>query len=205
MASVIPHPIHVPRLHQPASWLLPILYINTPGRGKAIWLSRTRPHGEDKSCGGIHDPSKRKANKAHSLALAVSYSLCYDKHYSNPTICSSPVEMLNLLKSCVLPHFLLYLRYISDETQVKTIQASLNKPLSTTIHVYGYPTALLSETGIPSLYITQTRNLQFAQHRFGSYSSPLATIQHFLWCLWQPLLHCKQCPWIRLKTAFIVP
>ena len=51
-----------------------------------------------------------KASKGHSLALAVSYSLLYDKHHSNPTFCSSPVEMLNLLKSCVLPHFLLYLR-----------------------------------------------------------------------------------------------
>jgi len=32
-----------------------------------------------------------KANKAHSLVLAVSYSLRYAKHHSNPTICSSPV------------------------------------------------------------------------------------------------------------------
>ena len=46
---------------------------------------------------------QEKANKAHSLVLAVSYSLRYDKHHSNPTICSSPVEMLNLWKSCV-PH-----------------------------------------------------------------------------------------------------
>ena len=41
---------------------------------------------------------QEKANKAHSLVLAVSYSLRYDKHHSNPTICSSPVEMLNLWK-----------------------------------------------------------------------------------------------------------
>jgi len=39
---------------------------------------------------------QEKANKAHSLVLAVSYSLRYDKHHSNPTICSSPVELLNL-------------------------------------------------------------------------------------------------------------
>ena len=86
---------------------------------------------------------QEKSNKAHSLVLAVSYSLRYDNHHSNPTICSSPVEMLNLWKSCVLPHFLLYLRYISDETQLKTLQASLNKSLSTTMHGYGHPTALL--------------------------------------------------------------
>ena len=94
--------------------------------------------------------------------------------------------MLNLGKSCILPHFLLYLRYISDETQFKTLQASLNKSLSTTMHVYGHATALLSETGIPPLYITQ--NLQLAQLRFRLYSSSPTTIQHFLWCLWQPLL-----------------
>ena len=102
-----------------------------------------------------------KANKGHSLALAVSYSLRYDKHHSNPTLCSSPVEMLNLWKSCVLLHFLLYLRYISAASQVQTLQATLYRSLSTTLHVYGHPTALLADTGIPPLYITQ--NLQLAQ------------------------------------------
>jgi len=129
---------------------------------------------------------QEKANKGHSLALAVSYSLRYDKHHSNPTLCRSPVEMLNLWKSCVLPHFLLYLRYISDASQLQALQASLNRSLSTTLHVYGHPTALLAETGIPPLYITQ--NLQLAQLRFRLHSSPPATIQHFLWQLWQPLL-----------------
>jgi len=124
---------------------------------------------------------QQKANKAHSPVLAVSYSLRYDKHHSNPTICSSPVEILNLWKSCVLPHFLLYLLYISDETPLKTLQANLNKSLSTTMYVYGHPTALLSETGIPPLYIT--KQLQLAQRRFRLYSSPPTTIQHFLWCL----------------------
>ena len=129
---------------------------------------------------------QEKANKAHSLVLAVSYSLRYDKHHCNPTISSSPVELLNLWKSCVLPHFLLCLRYISDETQVKTPQASLNNSLSTTMHVYVHPTALLSDTGIPPLYITQ--NLQLAQLKFRLYSSPPSTVQHFLCCLRQPLL-----------------
>ena len=94
--------------------------------------------------------------------------------------------MLNLWKSCILPHFLLYLCYISDETPLKTLQASLNKSLSPTMHVYGHPTAQLSETGITPLYITQ--NLQLAQLRFRLYSFPPTTIQHYLWCLWQPLL-----------------
>ena len=127
-----------------------------------------------------------KANKGHSLALAVSYSLRYDKHHSIPTFCSSPVQMLNLWKSCVLRHFLLYLRYISDASQVQTLQATLNRSLSTTLHVYGHPTALLADTEITPLYITQ--NLQLAQFRFRLHSSPLDTIQHSLWQLWQPLL-----------------
>jgi len=52
---------------------------------------------------------QEKANNAHSLVLAVFYSLRYDKHHSNPTICSSPVEVLKLWKFFVLSHFLLYL------------------------------------------------------------------------------------------------
>jgi len=140
---------------------------------------------------------QEKANKDHSLVLPVSYSLRYDKHHSNPTICSSPVEVLDLWKSCVLPHFLLYLRYISDEIQLKTIQASLNKSLSTAMHVYGHPTALLSDTGIPPLYITQ--NLQLAQLRFRLYSPPppqssVSSGVYGSHC-------CKQCLWIRLTTA----
>jgi len=129
---------------------------------------------------------QEKANKGHSLALAVSYSLRYDKHHSNPTLRRSPLEMLNLWKSCVLPHFLIYLRYISAASQVQALQASLNRSLSTTLHVYGHPTALLAEAGVPPLYITQ--NLQLAQLRFRLHSSPPATIQHFLWQLRQPLL-----------------
>jgi len=39
---------------------------------------------------------QEKANEAHSRVLAVSYSLRYDKHHFNPTICSSPAELLNL-------------------------------------------------------------------------------------------------------------
>ena len=54
------------------------------------------------------------------------------------------------------------------------------------MHVYGHPTALLAETGIPPLYITQ--NMQLAQLRFRLLSFPPATIQHFLWQLWRSLL-----------------
>jgi len=74
----------------------------------------------------------------------------------------------------------------SAVSQVQTLQATLNRSLSTTLHVYGHPTALLADTGIPPLYITQ--NLQLAQFRFRLHSSPPDTFQHFLWNLWQPLL-----------------
>ena len=146
-----------------------------------------------------------KANKGHSLALAVSYSIRYDKHHSNPTLCSSPVEMLNLWKSCVLPHFLLYLRYISAASQVQTLQAraTINRSLSTTLHVYGHPTALLADTGIPPLYIAQ--NLQLAQFRFRLHSSPPDTIHPFLWNLWQPLLQVVPLDTLedRIQTAIV--
>ena len=56
------------------------------------------------------------------------------------------------------------------ETQVKTLQASLNKSLCTAMHVYGHSTVLLSNTGIPPLYITQ--NLQLAQLGFRLYFLP---------------------------------
>jgi len=52
---------------------------------------------------------KVKAMKGHALVSAVSYSLWYDKHYSNPTCAESPTKVINLWKSCVLPHFLLFL------------------------------------------------------------------------------------------------
>ena len=183
LASNIPHFIHVHRPHQP----------HVEPHSYTAYLSTLLQEVKQFDYLGLRlDPMvntkaavssiQEKANKAHSLVLAVSYSLRYDKHH----ICRSPVEILNLWKSCVLPHFLLYLRYISDETQLKTLHASLNKSLSTTMHVYGHPTALLSESGIPPLYITQ--NLQLAQFGFRLYSSPPITIQCFLWCLSQPLL-----------------
>ena len=133
-----------------------------------------------------------------SLLLVIhTYSLRCDKHHSNPTLCRSPVEMLNLWKSCVLPHFLLYLRYISDASQLQVLQASLDRSLSTTLHVYGHPTTLLAEAGIPPLYITQ--NLQLAQLRFRLHSSPPATIQHFLWQLGS--LYYNLCPSTQSKPA----
>ena len=136
---------------------------------------------------------QEKANKAHSLVLAVSYSLRYDKHHSNPTICSSPVEMLNLWKSCVFPHFLLYLLYI----QLKTLQASLNKSLSTTMYVYGYPTAFFLKQVFPPYTSHKICNL----HNLDSGCTPPPPPQSSISSGVCGSLCYKQCLWIRLKTA----
>ena len=52
---------------------------------------------------------KVKAMKCHALVSIVPFSLRYDKHHSNPTCAESPTKVMNLWKSCVVPHFLLYL------------------------------------------------------------------------------------------------
>jgi len=80
------------------------------------------------------------------------------------TCAESPTKVINLWKFCVLPHFLLYLRYIHSDSQIQKLQACLNRSLSSTLHIYGHATALLAEVGIPPLHITQ--NPQLAQLRY---------------------------------------
>ena len=80
----------------------------TPAPSKCLTVTRYHPHSWGKAtwlCGMKAAVASilEKANKAHSLALAVSYSLCYDKHHYYPTICSSPLKMLNLWKILCLP------------------------------------------------------------------------------------------------------
>ena len=125
------------------------------------------------------DAIKEKAMKGHALVSAVSYSLRYDKHHYNPSCAQCPTKLLNIWKACVLSHFLLYIRYIHSETQVTKLQAHLNRSLSTTLHVYGHATALLAETGIPPLHITQ--KLQLAQLRYRLKKNETNAIPHSLW------------------------
>jgi len=140
---------------------------------------------------------QEKANKAHSLVLAVSYSLRFDKHHSNPTICSSLVEMLNLWKSCVLPHFLVYLRYISDETQLKTLQASLNKSLSTPCMFMDISQHYILKQVSPPYTSHKICNL----HNLDSRCTPPPPPQSSISSGGCGSLCYKQCLWIRLKTA----
>jgi len=100
------------------------------------------------------------ANKVHSLALAVSYSLRYDKHHSNPTLCRSPVEMPNLWKSCVLPHFLIYLRYISDASQLQALQVVSTDLLAPPYMSMAIPPPYLLRQAFSLFTLHRTSNLQ---------------------------------------------
>jgi len=95
----------------------------------------------------------RRASQGQALALAVSYSLRYDKNSSQLT----PTQNLSLWKSTVLPHFLQNLRYIQvhSDTDIKKMQTSLNLSLARVLHVYGDHTGLLADTGIPPLQLTR--------------------------------------------------
>ena len=117
--------------------------------------------------------------KGHALVSDVSYLLRYDKHHSNPTCAESPTKVINLWKSCVLPHFLLYLWYIHSNFQIQKLQACLNQSLSSTLYVYGHTTALLAEVGIPPLHIIQ--NLQLAQFRYHLSTNKNNIIPHTLY------------------------
>jgi len=65
----------------------------------------------------------RRASEVQTLALTVSYSLRYDKNFSQFT----PTQNLGLCKAIVLPHFLE--RYIRSETDIKKMRTSLNLSL----------------------------------------------------------------------------
>ena len=102
----------------------------------------------------------RHASQGQVLALAVSYSLRYDKNSYQLT----PTQNLGLWKSIVLPHFLQNLRYIHSDTDIKKLQPSLNLSLTRVLHVYGDHTGLLTDTGIPPLQLT--RYVHLAQLHF---------------------------------------
>jgi hypothetical protein len=68
----------------------------------------------------------QRASQGQALALAVSYSLRYDKNSSQLTL----KQNLGLWKAIVLPHFLQNLKYIQSETDIKKMQTSLNLSLA---------------------------------------------------------------------------
>jgi len=101
----------------------------------------------------------RRASQGQALALAVSYSLRYDKNSSQLT----PTQNLSLWKSTVIP-LLQNLRHIHSNTDIQKMQTSLNFSLARVLHVYGDHTGLLADTGIPPLQLT--RYLHLAQLHF---------------------------------------
>jgi len=83
-----------------------------------------------------------KATRGHSLALAVSYFLRYDKYHSNPTLCSSPIEIIsNLLKS-------FHISYSASATFQMTHRFKLYRPLS-----IGHRAPHCMSMGIPQRYL----------------------------------------------------
>jgi len=93
----------------------------------------------------------RRASQCQALALAVSYSLRYDKNSSQLT----PTQNLGLWISRVLPRFLQNLRYSHSDKEMKKMQTSLNLSLARVLHVYGDHAGLLADTGIPPLQLTR--------------------------------------------------
>ena len=82
-----------------------------------------------------------RANNAHALVAAVSYSTRYDKRRWNPSDGSasggcSPSKILQLWKANVLPHYLLNLRYLHCADLVSSLQTSLTKSFESSLHAY---------------------------------------------------------------------
>ena len=94
----------------------------------------------------------KKANKALIPVLAVVRSLENQKRDYNPTLASSPTTPLQLWKSSVLPHCLLYLRYHHNPSHIDELQRDLNESLNRTMQVYGTHEGLVAETGTPPLH-----------------------------------------------------
>ena len=131
------------------------------------------------------DHVTEKANKSHALVSAVCYSLRYDKHHYTPAQTQQCGHVLQLWKSCVLPHYLLYLRYFRTDEQIQKLQTSLNASLSATLRVGGHYLALLADTGVPPLLITQ--RLQLAQMRYRVSNSPAGSLPLFWWTVWRKM------------------
>ena len=121
---------------------------------------------------------KARANKAHVLIMAVSYSLRYDNNIYNVAHSCPPSRILTLWRASVLPPFLLRLRYIPDDALVAELQVALTRSLETCLHVYGEKTAILAETGIPPLHYTQ--HAQLAKFRYQLNSKTSNVIPHVL-------------------------
>ena len=125
---------------------------------------------------------QKRANKAHGLVMAVSYSIRYDRNHHNPALGCPTSRMLQLWKATVLPHYLLHLRYACTPTLVDELQAPLTRSLETCLHVFGDKTAILAETGVPPLSYTQ--HVQLAQFHFRLRHHTHLVIPHFLWSYW---------------------
>ena len=102
----------------------------------------------------------RKAHSGHMLLYGVTYTARGMKDTRN-TLHDCPMRILTVWKACVLVHFLHNLRYFHLESQLVNLQKKLNSSLQRTLRIYGHHLALLIDTGIPPLALTQ--KVQLAQ------------------------------------------
>ena len=77
-----------------------------------------------------------------------------------------------------------YLRYTSDEKQVETLQASLNKSLSTTSMFMDIPQRYFLTQVVPPCTSRKICNLRILNSGYNILPPPQSSIS----CLWQPLL-----------------
>jgi len=141
--------------------------------------------------------TQEKANQCHSLSLAVSYSLGYDKHHSNPTLCWSPVEMLNLWKPCVLPHF-----YSTFAIFLMRHKCKRYRPVSTDLLAPPYmsmaiPLRYLLRQEFPLFTLHRTYNL----HNLDLDCPPLPLPLSNIFSGNSGSLYCKFCPSTHSKPA----
>jgi hypothetical protein len=104
-----------------------------------------------------------KAHSGHMLLYGVTYTARGMKDTRN-TLHDCPMRILTVWKACVLVHFLHNLRYFHLESQIVNLQKKLNSSLQRTLCIYGHHLALLIDTGIPPLALTQ--KVQLAQLHF---------------------------------------
>ena len=97
------------------------------------------------------------------LLYGVTYTARGMKDTRN-TLHDCPMRILTVWKACVLVHFLHNLRYFHLESQLVNLQKKLNSSLQRTLRIYGHHLALLIDTGIPPLALTQ--KVQLAQLHF---------------------------------------
>ena len=133
---------------------------------------------------------QEKANKGHSLALAVSYSLRYDKHTNSALLSFTRwnAESASRLRPSTL------FTLLSLPWHLRCF--SRPEPTGQSQQVSQHHNACLRPSHSATYWDSYSLPGHNTEHATcaNQSSSPPATIQHFLWQLWQTLLQI--CPWV---------